>query len=278
MFWLYIASGAVSPGESKGAGVVRRIRCQAGAQPRRGRTVTGVPAGTAVGGTGSLSGARLECRGVTVRFGGLVALDDVDLVVPPATIVGLVGPNGAGKSTLFNVLSGLSHPSGGKVLLDGEDVTHARPQLRAARGLARTFQQPELFIGLTVREHLVLAYRVRHARARVWSDMFTMGSLRPAKEDERTNVNGLLELLGLGACGGPDPAWIAPGVGSAGGAGPGSRHLADGAALGRTLCWSGHLRDRAVRELSAQRHQRARHIRAARGARRRVGDAHVQHR
>ena len=159
--------------------------------------MTGVPAASAVEGTESLSGARLECRGVTVRFGGLVALDDVGLVVPPATIVGLVGPNGAGKSTLFNVLSGLSHPSGGNVLLDGEDVTHARPQLRAARGLARTFQQPELFVGLTVREHLVLAYRVRHARARVWSDMFTMGSLRSAK-DERTSVNGLLELLGLG--------------------------------------------------------------------------------
>ena len=135
-----------------------------------GRTVTGDPVGTTIGGTGSngtKGGARLECRVVTVRFGGLVALQDVDLVVPPATIVGLVGPNGAGKSTLFNVFSGLSAPSGGKVLLDGEDVTHARPQLRAARGLARTFQQPELFIGLTVREHLVLAHRVRHARARL---------------------------------------------------------------------------------------------------------------
>jgi len=161
--------------------------------------VKGLHAGTSVGGTGSLSGARLECRGVTVRFGGLLALDDVDLVVPPATIVGLVGPNGAGKSTLFNVLSGLSAPSGGKVLLDGEDVTHARPQLRAARGLARTFQQPELFMGLTVREHVVLAYRVKHARTRMWSDMFTMGSLRRAKEDEKARVNGLLELLGLGA-------------------------------------------------------------------------------
>ncbi|MGO8861840.1 MAG: ATP-binding cassette domain-containing protein [Acidimicrobiales bacterium] len=161
--------------------------------------MTGVPVGLTVGDTGSLSGPRLECRGVTVRFGGLVALDDVDVVVPAMTIVGLVGPNGAGKSTLFNVLSGLSHPSAGRVLLNGEDVTHARPRLRAGLGVARTFQQPELFVGLTVREHLVLAYRVRHARARIWSDIFTMGSLRPVKEDEQTNVESLLELLGLGA-------------------------------------------------------------------------------
>jgi branched-chain amino acid transport system ATP-binding protein len=136
---------------------------------------------------------------VTVRFGGLVALDDVNLVVPTTTIVGLVGPNGAGKSTLFNVVSGLSHPSAGRVLLNGEDVTHASPRLRAGLGVARTFQQPELFVGLTVKEHLVLAYRVRHARARVWSDMLTMGSFRPANEDEQTSVEGLLELLGLGA-------------------------------------------------------------------------------
>ena len=161
--------------------------------------MTGVPVGTTVGDTGSLSGPRLECRGVTVRFGGLVALDDVDLVVPTTTIVGLVGPNGAGKSTLFNVVSGLSHPSAGRVLLNGEDVTHASPRLRAGLGVAQTFQQPELFVGLTVKEHLVLAYRVRHARARVWSDMLTMGSFRPANEDEQTSVEGLLELLGLGA-------------------------------------------------------------------------------
>ncbi len=157
---------------------------------------------------GPASEARLACWGVTVRFGGLCALDDVGLAVPPATIVGLVGPNGAGKSTLFGVLSGLIRPSQGKVLLDGEDITYARPQLRAASGLARTFQRPELFAGLTVREHLVLAHRVKYARRRICSDLVTAGSLRPIEADEKTieadeknSVDELVELLGLGSVG-----------------------------------------------------------------------------
>ena len=165
--------------------------------------MTGGPAGVTVEGGGpgpeAVPGAaRLSCTGVTVRFGGLVAVRDVDLAVPPAAIVGLVGPNGAGKTTLFGVLSGLLRPAQGRVRLDGVDITDLRPQLRAARGLARTFQHPELFTGLTVRDHLVLAYRLKHAKRRVWADMFTMGSLRPEEPDERTSVDGLIELLGLG--------------------------------------------------------------------------------
>ncbi|MFF5141604.1 ATP-binding cassette domain-containing protein [Streptomyces sp. NPDC013157] len=127
---------------------------------------------------------RIEARGVTVRFGGLVALSEVGLAVPPATAVGLVGPNGAGKSTLFAVLSGLLAPSEGTVLMDGRDVTRASAQARARRGLARTLQHPELFPGLTVREHVLLAYRLRHARRRIWTDLVTgaaSGGLRPTR-------------------------------------------------------------------------------------------------
>jgi ABC-type branched-subunit amino acid transport system ATPase component len=83
------------------------------------------------------------------------------------------------------------------VLLDGRDVTGSRPQLRAFRGLARTFQHPELFTDLTVREHLVIAYRAKHARARIWSDLLTMGSLRPAEPDEQSCVDELIGMLGL---------------------------------------------------------------------------------
>jgi branched-chain amino acid transport system ATP-binding protein len=143
--------------------------------------------------------ARLSCSAITVHFGGLAAVNNVDLAVPPASIVGLVGPNGAGKSTLFGVLSGLVRPSRGRVMLDGADITHTRPQVRSGRGLARTFQHPELFTGLSVREHLVLGYRAKHARSRVWSDLFTMGSLRRAGADEQRSVDELIELLGLGS-------------------------------------------------------------------------------
>jgi ABC-type branched-subunit amino acid transport system ATPase component len=141
--------------------------------------------------------AALSARGVTVRFGGLTALSDVSIEVQPGKIAGLVGPNGAGKSTLLGVLSGLQRPNAGSVWLRGEDVTRASPRARASRGLARTFQQPELFQGLTVREHLVLAHRARVARHRLWRDMFDPRALLPPSKEETERVDGLLEMLRL---------------------------------------------------------------------------------
>ena len=139
----------------------------------------------------------LEASGVTVRFGGLVALSEVSIEVAPASIVGLVGPNGAGKTTLFAVLSGLLRPQAGDVHLGGRRVTRLSPSKRARLGLARTFQQLELFSGLTVREHVVLGYRVRYERARLWSDLLTAGSLHRPRPAERDRVEHLLDLLAL---------------------------------------------------------------------------------
>jgi branched-chain amino acid transport system ATP-binding protein len=143
------------------------------------------------------TGPRMECSEVTVRFGGVVALDNVSISIPPATIVGLVGPNGAGKSTLFSVLSGLRRPNHGRVRFQGEDITHATAQHRARMGLARTFQHPEMFSGLTVREHVMLAHRVRTQRPRIWTDMLTARGFRPADKEEVERVNQLLEALNL---------------------------------------------------------------------------------
>jgi ABC-type branched-subunit amino acid transport system ATPase component len=139
----------------------------------------------------------LSAHGVTVRFGGLTALSEVDISIPAGALVGLVGPNGAGKTTLFGVMSGLLHPSKGHVNLLGTDVTKASCETRARLGLARTFQQPELFLDLTVREHLVLAYRVRHYRSRLWKDVFTAGCLKRPDPAETARVDSLLELLSL---------------------------------------------------------------------------------
>ncbi len=139
----------------------------------------------------------LAASDVTVRFGGLMALSGVSIEVAPGRIAGLVGPNGAGKSTLLGVLSGLQRPNTGRVSLRGEDVTNASVRHRARRGLARTFQQPEVFQGLTVREHLVLAHRARVARRRLWRDMLDPRSLLPPSAAENEQVDGLLELLRL---------------------------------------------------------------------------------
>jgi branched-chain amino acid transport system ATP-binding protein len=140
----------------------------------------------------------LKAEHVTVRFGGLKALDDVDIEVPPATIIGLVGPNGAGKTTLFGVLSGILRPNAGRVELGGVDITGAPAQQRARLGMARTFQQLELFQELTVREHVVLGYRIRNARRRIWSDLVDGRGWRRSPQDEDDRVDALIDLLGLG--------------------------------------------------------------------------------
>jgi branched-chain amino acid transport system ATP-binding protein len=100
--------------------------------------------------------AVLTVSDVSVRFGGVVALDAVSLTVRPGTVTGLIGPNGAGKSTLFNVISGLQSPDSGTVHLFDADVTTMKPHHRARLGLARTFQRLEVFGTLSVGENVLV--------------------------------------------------------------------------------------------------------------------------
>jgi branched-chain amino acid transport system permease protein len=140
----------------------------------------------------------LEARGLTVRFGGVTALEQTSLVVAPNEVVGVIGSNGAGKTTLLDVCSGFLPPAAGRVLLGGTDVTDLPAAGRAARGMGRVFQDGRLFPGLTVHETIAVALE-RHVEVR---DPIACGlGLASAERSERAvldRVDELVGLLGLG--------------------------------------------------------------------------------
>jgi branched-chain amino acid transport system ATP-binding protein len=136
----------------------------------------------------------LASRGIIKSFSGIRALDAVDLDVGEGERVGLIGPNGAGKTTFFNCLLGITRADEGTVRLAGEDITRLPVHERAKRGIGRTFQRIELFAGTTVREHLLIADRIRQGDGRLWKDLLGLG--RPRSE-EVARSDEVLELLGL---------------------------------------------------------------------------------
>ncbi|HSY16166.1 MAG TPA: ABC transporter ATP-binding protein [Jatrophihabitantaceae bacterium] len=143
------------------------------------------------------TGSVLSTRTVSMHFGGVVALHDVTVNVPPSTTVGLIGPNGAGKSTLLAVLSGLLTPTRGAVVRGTQDISRRSARWRARSGIARTFQHPELFADLTVTEHLQLAYRIHNEPVRLWTDLWTGNGLLRRAEAGTETVQRLLDLLNL---------------------------------------------------------------------------------
>jgi branched-chain amino acid transport system ATP-binding protein len=136
----------------------------------------------------------LESSGVCKRFSGITALDDVSITVEPGEPVGLIGPNGAGKTTFFNCLLGLLRADEGRVVFNGRNITRMPVYKRARLGFGRTFQRVELFTGMTVRDHLLVAERVRLGTGRLWKDVLNLAG---PTADERDRADHTLELLGL---------------------------------------------------------------------------------
>jgi ABC-type branched-subunit amino acid transport system ATPase component len=136
-------------------------------------------------------------QGLTVRFGGLTAVDDASLDAPVGRITGLIGPNGAGKSTLFNACSGLVKPANGIVSLHGRDITRSGPATRAQLGLGRTFQRMELFDRLPVDDNVLIGMEARVTGRKLHLTLWQPSALRRELRRRRDEVLELCSIAHL---------------------------------------------------------------------------------
>jgi len=151
---------------------------------------------------GELNSARqhaashLEISDLTVRFGGITALEDVSFTVPRGTICGLIGPNGAGKTTCFNCISSVYVPSMGTIALDGKPLTGLRRHMVALAGVGRTFQNLALFPSMSVRENVMIGAHGR-GRGGFLASMFMSASVRRSEAEIGERADELIERFGL---------------------------------------------------------------------------------
>ena len=139
----------------------------------------------------------LVANEITVRFGGLTAVNSVNFNIPSGGIVSLIGPNGAGKTTFFNVLTGLYKPTEGTVIFGQEDITARPPHKIAAGGIARTFQNIRLFGLMTAEENVMVAMH-SHLKAGILGTIFGTPRQRKEEKEARANARELLNFVGVG--------------------------------------------------------------------------------
>ena len=140
--------------------------------------------------------ALAETMKLTKYFGGLAAVNELDLLVHEGEIVGLIGPNGAGKTTVFNLISGVVHPTRGRITFKGEDTTHLSPNRIAEKGLVRTFQLTSLFSKMTVLENVILACYLQ-SKTGFWKGLFSSAEFRTEEGRLFKEAMRLLEFIGL---------------------------------------------------------------------------------
>ncbi len=142
--------------------------------------------------------ALLQVRGATKRFGGLTALNGVDLGVDEGALLSLIGPNGSGKTTFFNVITGIHTLESGNILFDGRDITGLKPHLIVTRGMARTFQNIRVSSELNALETVIAARYIR-SRSGLFSSFFGLPAERAERKRTRQAAEELLEWVGLSA-------------------------------------------------------------------------------
>ncbi|EEX10746.1 branched-chain amino acid ABC transporter, ATP-binding protein [Ruegeria lacuscaerulensis ITI-1157] len=140
----------------------------------------------------------LEFENVTLKFGGLTAVNDLSFSVEEGEVFAIVGPNGAGKSTVFNLISRFYDPFAGQIRFDGHDLLQVKPSGVAAYGVARTFQNIELFEHATVLQNLLVG-RHRHRRTNLLSEVFFTRSARRQELENREKVEEIIDFLDLQA-------------------------------------------------------------------------------
>jgi branched-chain amino acid transport system ATP-binding protein len=138
----------------------------------------------------------LEVKGLTKRFGGLTAVNDVSFGVHEREILSVIGPNGAGKSTLFKLISSFLKPTSGEVTFRGERISNQAPHIAARKGVVRTFQETTIFRNMTVRDNVIVAHQLR-AKASLLG--FFMGSAEARRDEARFagSADEILAFLGL---------------------------------------------------------------------------------
>ncbi len=140
--------------------------------------------------------ALLEARQVTKRFGGLVAVNSVDLEIPERSIVSVIGPNGAGKTTFFNVLTGLYEPTSGSIHFEGRDITGKKPHEIVALGICRTFQNIRLFHNTTALQNVLVGQHTR-LKSGIVGAIFRLPSTRREEAKAHARAMDLLNFVGL---------------------------------------------------------------------------------
>lgn len=140
----------------------------------------------------------LQVAGVTKRFGGLTAVDDVSFTIERGSIVAIIGPNGAGKSTCFNLISGYYPVTAGRLVFDGVDITHEPMHRIARRGVARTFQTTSLFRNATVLDNAIVGYRM-HTQSGLFDALLRTSRARREERESEERAYDALRFTGIEA-------------------------------------------------------------------------------